>query len=78
MLRVFRDPDGEWWADRAGVGVSACVKDGPKRVSNVDEFEDEVASRLAILLHVDPGASFTNVGRRITDDTFWLFFEKED
>jgi len=78
MLRVFRDEDGEWWADRSGVGVSYRWDSGAERVSSIDEFDNEVADRLAVLLHVEPGGHIEGVGRRISKDTFWLFHEGED
>lgn len=70
MIRVFRDKDGEWWVDRSGRGHD--------RVSNLDEFEDDIANRLAILLHIAPGDHVEGVGRRVSKDTFWLFKEGED
>ncbi|MRH77622.1 hypothetical protein GH984_02775 [Spiribacter sp. C176] len=77
MLRVFREPDGTWSSDRYGMGVTPRWRDGPKRADSIEEFEDEVADRLAILLLVDPGVSLDNVGRRINNDIFWLFYEVE-
>lgn len=78
MLRVFRDGDGEWWADRSDIGRLNHWGHGVEHVRHLDEFEDEVSSRLALLLHVDPGRHIEGVGRRISKDTFWLFHEGED
>lgn len=75
MLKVFRDDDGEWWAE-------PILKDTwdieARRVSCIDDFGDEVANRLAILLHVDHNEHVEGVGRRISKDTFWLFHEGKD
>lgn len=81
MLRVFRDSDGEWWAEHALIGaldVYEPLTSEAQRVSSIDEFDDEVADRLAVLLHVEPGDHIKGVGRRLSSDTFWLFSEGED
>jgi hypothetical protein len=78
MLRVFRETDGTWSSERRGIGVTPRWRDGPECVESLEEFEDEVADRLALLLLVDPGVSLDNVGRRITDDVFWLYDDSEE
>ena len=78
MLRVFREPDGTWSSDRHGMGVTPRWRHGHVCADSIEEFEDEVANRLAILLLVDCGVSAYNVGRRITDDVFWLFYEVDE
>jgi len=42
------------------------------------ELEEEVQKRLSILLFAKEGARIDNVGKRLSDETFWLFFEEED
>lgn len=81
MLKVFRDNDGEWWAEPFLVGaldVYEPLTSEAQRVSSIDEFDDEVADRLAVLLHVEPGDHIEGVGRRLSPYTFWLFNKGED
>jgi len=85
MLRVFRDTDGEWWAESVGPlgsldaeALTTPLSGDAERVSSIDEFDNEVADRLAVLLHVEPGKHIEGVGRRISPHTFWLFNEGED
>ncbi len=78
MLRVFREPDGTWLSDRHGIGVTPRWRDGPVCADSLEEFEDEVANRLAILLLIDSGVSVYNVGRRISDNIFWLYYEVDE
>jgi len=76
MLRVHRDNDGEWWLERHGLGVHPQHwRDGLERVKSLDELEPEVSDRLSALLFADPGTALPNIGRRIDEKTFWLFYE---
>jgi len=77
MLRAHRDNDGEWWLDRMGVGVyPPRWADGKCRTHDLNELEPEIADRLAKLLFLDPGQSLPEVGRRIDEKTFWIFYDE--
>jgi len=76
MLRVYRDNDGEWWIDRRGLGIYPTRwSKGPERAESLDDLEPEISERLSALLFVEPGKQLPDVGRRIDEKTFWLFYE---
>lgn len=78
MLSIYRDPSGEWWIDRKTSTIYPTrLRHGPAQVDNIDELENEVANRLRALLFVDVGVTLDDVGKRISDDVFWLYFENE-
>ena len=77
MLRVYRDPQGCYWLTREQAHPE-WLKSGPPGPTDLDSLEPEVSDRIAKLLHADEGATIDDVGRRISNEIFWLYFEEED
>ena len=65
--RVGRDKDG-WWVCHSG-------NDALEPYRSFDDLPDEVRRRIAVLLAAPDGFRDERIGRRITEDRFWLFGE---
>jgi hypothetical protein len=65
-FRVFREPDA--WV----VVNSDFSKNTYKYLGDVDE---EIQSRLAVMMAAPVGWSQKGIGRRVSDDAFWVFLE---
>lgn len=73
MLRVHRDKDGEWWLDNTGFYTDPKWKSAPSRVSNLAQLPDELAIKLTTLSLSPVGETVPDVGKRISQDTFWVY-----
>lgn len=74
MIRaVYKDAEGEWWLDSIG---RSHISSPHQRVSNLEELTPELRGKLTMLALANDGDTIDNVGKRISNDTFWVFTDK--
>jgi len=81
MLRVFRNADGSWWRDAgfsSSKDVNGVYANSKHRVTTLDEWPEPISYRVFTLSLMEPGVSVPGVGRRVSDDTFWVYEPQSD
>lgn len=68
VVRVGRSAiDGRWWAQPSGTTRFDSY-------ASFDDLPDTYKPKLAVLLVSEEGYRNERVGRKISDDAYWLFF----
>ena len=76
MIRAFREKEG-WWLELMQYEGFAEYDDGtpyiPVSYDQIADMPAKLADKLTLLVHAEVGTEIEDVGKRISEETFWLY-----
>jgi len=80
MLRVYKDPEGDWWLDidsSSSITHHKVLKDAKvvERYASVEAMPRFIGDKVATLLCAEAGDTLEGVGRRISETNLWVYLD---